>query len=425
MTVPNAIPQQCGVLRTLPIAVTSDSFIYNAQIATPDPRSGYIAEDYIAYSVYINPRDTVEYRVYGSGPDYIFFTRDDTGDRSIQAMPSSLGGGAKHVSAFGNIVAYMLYDSQAFGIIARSAGNDGYVGLGGDDGTSLLATSTTLPLLNTEFDIVANGDVFAIANDPFLYIIRQPLAQNRPQRNEVVNVDTPASTNDGYVRHFQTTLSGITSYQETAPNGQEIVTWFLAPGPNGMFESVASPMYDDQRHLVGRTVHGHSEEKGRLAYDANYAITISSYQQPASVVVNVYDFRPAGSNNGELRFLPTPTTVPLPIPLWMPPAPWLIVGHVDIDGAFMNFGILPNSRRPTIHGALAVEYIYTAPTGQAFRAIQYRHTGSDGAFMTKDDVVRTYPLAINDRIEDIMVKENMLVVVGRVSGMEGIHFADC
>ena len=398
----------------------------NAQIATHASSGGPVAEDYFVY--YADDQSFGKFGVYGAGNDDKFATPDDTGDRIIQGVgpnnrwyPYNF-----YITTTRGLIAYSMAQSVISPgnspqyIFVKKPGPDGYFGLGNDDLTFVAAVTppgTTLQTIGSfngnALDIVENGiaySLYANTNPTDVYIIRQDFgADGTPGNSDdvfaIMNQNHPIGRiGFGF---FQTSTTGVTTFQGDARPYPDIATWFTGPVPSG-------GLY---QHFVGAG--GINEEAGQLAYDGSFAITIStsppnSPPGQGTNLVNLYDLR-AGLAN-----IPTPTMLSLPRPSTVPQnyiGP--LISAVDIDGPYFRNG-------QTVTATLDVNYRFIdLTTSRSIWLNYYRNTGADANFNNDDYVsVCTINLAQYYTIAQMQVKEETTLFIGNINNQYGIHVLD-
>ncbi len=419
----------------------------HAEIASPRTPSSTSAEYFVAYYA-LYPGN--EFRVYGGGPDGFFGTNDDTGDRSIQATQPATQW-APHqaaVSAFGDTVAYAMYQapSQSLSyLFAKKPGNDGLVGLGGDDlvyAAELFIQGVPNVIFTygsgNALDLISNKVLYGLYSTPISrgYLLSRDFGPDGVLGNDdilqVVNPDNPYIAPSNMFGYLQVgscpSFGSIVSWSQSVPSTLDWQTNLFGPGPNALFEPRSSPTYDDEQHSLGGS--GASEWQGQSSADSSFLIDIFRYPSQGTIINTnalLYDLRPLGSQNCRLGSTPISQAVPLPPPPGTPPGQPPFIEYVDVDGQYTG-------SQGLVAGSLAVVYSHVIPAPppryyQTATRVLFRDTGRDGNFLSGDDLIRSYDypqFQTGDGIRAMQLKENMVVLVvkrGTAYNLDVIPFA--
>ncbi len=409
---------QCATsIKKLPIRIQYSQYIPMAgNIQIGSPRSGGASREY--FIAYTTGEAGNEFKVYGAGPDNLFVTTDDTGDRRIQRTGyPSLAPMWYGMSAFGDTVAYLLYSQQSSmqAILAKRAGPDGLLGLGGDDQISSIAVQP-LPSqfqFTSNLGLSSNGIAYGVFDGlrNIGYTIRQDFVDGIPGGNDIIEVVDPDNPFNMFPNHIQTSANKVTISEYLTlgpvPPMYDRVISLVGPGQNRVFEPQSLPTFDDERLVLGGG--DASEMKSQLSYDASFLIDI--FQSPsggrppqATVFAQLYDLRPIGGPIGRLTGIPTASTIPLSaVPQGITPN----IEFVDVDGPYNN------AQNLRIAGSLAVVYSYYITRRQlSVITVLYRNAGLDGIFLNNDDQISTSTIPSQLTVQGIDVKENMVALIG-------------
>lgn len=407
--------------------------ISSVQFAHPG-FSGGSAEYFVAYSDFNNLRGFI--RSYGSGQFGIPFS--GTGDHAVQGLgPGISSSSVDTTSAFDDQVVFGLSSTitGSSALLTKQAGPDGIMGTG-DELTRIVMASTPPPNYSiivagwfsnygNQFDLVANGMIYAAFINGAFYFVRQNSGLNRLLESpflyasdDTLEFILPVPIYVHYSGYLQTSASKLSSWVRDINLGGDVITTFHAPGPNSFLGDQDDEVYT----LGGGDV---TATKTALAPDGSRAITVQFITSTplAGETAVVYDLIPGGGRNGRITMPPVPYTILTEAPTNAN----VMIDAVDIAGPFTD------RLGRQIDGAIVIVYSYLVRTGQQpqlVTVIKYQDTGPNSMFENPgDDRIVRYSFTTNRLQQAFMppvvrwvsLADNTLAIAGNINGADGVH----
>ncbi len=392
-------PRVCNVQR---LAITDYVIPPNTRLAGPQVPSvhqpggaEYGAEYFLAYVKDVGG-SPYSVAVFGLGRDGLQWSGERIVGRVIDPTNSLV-----RISAFGNRVAYSQWTGPPYRwsetVLGKEAMNDGFLGTGDDRPFVIYHNPTSVSF--TWVDVVRNAALYmSIGQTPGLVFHNfgsDFVAGTADDVGEVISTSgySPFGTSNSKISYYSDGMNGFV---------------LSGPGPNGRFENGG----DDE--LYPYSAGGISYFHADLAHDASFFMTLADYLGQ-TIIFSLYDLQNVGGPRGRITMYPPDVASGQMVPNMLNAVRTHIL-DAAVDGAFVT------QIGASVAGAYAVVANVSLADGSSVWVVEYRDTGSDGAFFTGDDLVRqfTYPLAQND-FYSIDVKGRVVAMDATINGQRGVY----